>query len=160
MKRAIFLTGAMGAGKSTMLMRATFVEQAGVICRCQEFDILGRDQIGADSLSGDKKADVWVSLKDYTGKLIIAGQYYSAQKDIGILQGMGFSLACILLQVPRQMVYDRVLKRGAGGWNETTYATNMRSRINFFKAFSGPKAIWQNETLAESEANFRKLCKL
>jgi hypothetical protein len=52
--------------------------------------------------------------------LIIAGQYYSAQKDVGILQGMGFNLVCILLNVPRQVVYDRVLKRGTGSWNENT----------------------------------------
>ena len=49
---------------------------------------------------------------------------------------------------------------GSGGWNENTYASNMRSRISFFKAFPGPKAIWRNETIAESEANFRKLCQL
>jgi hypothetical protein len=159
-KRAIFLTGAMGAGKSTIIERATFVEQAGYLCRCQEFDILGRKQLGADSLSGDNKAAVWASLADYAGKLVIAGQYYSAQKDIGILQGLGFELACILLNVPRDVVYDRVLKRGSGGWNENTYASNMRSRISFFKAFPGPKAIWRNETIAESEANFRKLCQL
>jgi len=159
-KQAVFLTGAMGAGKSTIIERAAFVGQSNYVCRCQEFDILGRKQFGADSLSGDSKAEVWASLQNYTGKLVIAGQYYSAKKDIGVLQGMGFDLACILLKVPRDVVYRRVLQRGSGGWNENTYASNMRSRVSFFKAFPGPKAIWRNETPAESEANFRKLCQL
>ncbi len=160
MKQAIFLTGAMGSGKSTLLRNASFVSQDGYICRCKEFDILGRNQLGADSLSNDTKSIVWNSLNAYEGKLIIAGEYYSKQKDINILADMGFSLKCVLLKVPRETIYQRVIKRGAGGWNEKTYATNLVNRVNFFKAFRGPKEIWANSTLEEGVANFGKLCAL
>lgn len=160
MKKAVFLLGSMGAGKSTLIQMATFVKSSGFITHCKEYDILGPKMNGADSLSGHSKPVVWSSLHDYQGKLIIAGQYYSAQKDVPILQAMGFSLACVFLLVSRDTVYRRVVARGSGLWKEETYNSNLKSRLSFYRNFKGPKQIWRNETMAESKANYQKLIEL
>ena len=48
MKKAIFLTGSMGSGKSTILERTDFIEQVGYVRRCTDYDILGVSQCGAE----------------------------------------------------------------------------------------------------------------
>jgi len=159
-KKLIFLTGAMGSGKSTILSLANAVEQSKYIVHCQEFDILGTKQIGADSLSGERKDNVLLSLKNYSGVLVVAGEYYSKQVDIKRYADMGFIQSCILLNVERDVVYGRVLQRGSGSWNEKTYSTNMTNRVNFFKAFPYYKAIWKNNYKHEIVQNFNRLKEL
>jgi dephospho-CoA kinase len=144
MKKAIFLTGSMGSGKSTILKLAEPISNNKYITFCKDFDILGTI-IGADSLSKYKKEDVLNYLKNYKGnKLVIAGEYYSKQKDIDRFINMGFEIYCILLNVDRLTIYKRVLKRGGGKWNENTYKTNITNRVSFFKKFKGEKIILKN----------------
>lgn len=143
--KAIFLTGSMGAGKSTILRRASFLFQQGFVRVCKEYDILGVDQAGADSLSKYKKPEVLNSLLSYKGeKLVIAGEYYSKQLDLDRFKNMGFEVFVILLNVSRDEIYKRVLQRGSGAWNEVTYKTNITNRIGFYKAHKGKKWIMNN----------------
>ena len=154
MKKAIFLTGSMGSGKSTILKLAEIISNDKYITFCNDFDILGTI-IGADSLSKHKKEDVLNYLKNYNGnKLIIAGEYYSKQKDIDRFINMGFQIYCILLNVDRDTIYKRVLKRGGGKWNENTYKTNIINRVAFFKKFKGSKVILQNIEIKNIEENY------
>lgn len=143
--KAVFLTGSMGSGKSSILRCANFVSQHGFVRVCKEFDVLGVDQAGADSLSKYKKNEVLKSLSNYSGKkLVIAGKYYSKQVDLPRFVDMGFEVFVILLNVPRDEIYKRVLKRGSGGWNEITYKTNVLNRVGFYKAHKGKKWIMSN----------------
>lgn len=150
--KAIFLTGSMGAGKSTILRRANFVSQQGFVRVCKEYDILGVDQAGADSLSKYKKPEVLNSLLTYKGeKLLIAGEYYSKQLDLQRFKEMGFEVFVILLNVSRDEIYNRVLNRGSGAWNEVTYKTNITNRVSFYKAHKGRKWIMNNTTQEEQD---------
>lgn len=159
MKKAIFLTGSMGSGKSTILKTSVVLRQTKFITYCKDFDILGT-LIGADSLSKFKKTDVLESLKFYNGnKIIIAGEYYSKHIDIDRFLFLGFDIYCILLNVDRETIYQRILKRGDGSWNENTYKTNIIQRVNFFKKFKGNKVILKNTDLKDIELiyNYIKL---
>lgn len=154
MKKAIFLTGSMGSGKSTILKLAEPISSDKYITYCKDFDILGTT-IGADSLSKFKKEEVLKYLNNYAGnKLIIAGEYYSKQLDIQRFINMGFEMYCILLNVDRQIIYNRVLQRGNGHWNEITYKTNMTNRISFFKKFKGKKFILKNTEVEHIATNY------
>jgi dephospho-CoA kinase len=154
MKKAIFLTGSMGSGKSTILKLAEPISQDKYITYCKDFDILG-STIGADSLSKYKKIEVLQYLNSYSGnKLIIAGEYYSKQLDIERFINMGFEIYCILLNVDRQIIYNRVLQRSNGHWNENTYKTNIVNRVNFFKKFKGQKIILKNTEVKDIETNY------
>jgi dephospho-CoA kinase len=159
-KKVVFLTGSMGSGKSSICAKATAKEKTGFIVKCKEFDILGTKQIGADSLSGYKKEDVMEWLKSYKGKLVIAGEYYSKQKDILFFENLGFDMYCILLKVSRETIYKRILSRGNGAWNELTYTTNLKNRIAFIKKFNGQKFILENETQQHLTDNFKLLASL
>lgn len=144
MKKVVFLLGSMGAGKSTILQEAKPARRDRYITYCDDFDILG-SEIGADSLSGYKKEDVLSSLKNYHGqKLVVAGVYYSKQIDIERFRKLGFEIHCILLSVPREDIYRRVLTRGNGAWNEATYASNLKSAIAFFRKVNGNKTVMKN----------------
>ncbi len=144
MKKAIFLTGSMGSGKSSILKLSELLHQDKYIAHCKDFDILGTI-IGADSLSKFKKKDVLDYINSYSGdKLIVAGEYYNKQLDIQRFATMGFELHCILLNVSREVIYARILNRGDGAWNENTYKTNIINRVNFFKKFTGNKIILPN----------------
>lgn len=143
--KAVFLTGSMGAGKSTILNKAEYLRQDGLFRVCKEYDILGVDQNGADSLSKYKKEDVMQAVASYSGKkLVIAGEYYSKQVDLKRFKDMGFTVYVILLNVKREEIYRRVLKRGSGMWNENTYKTNITNRVNFYKSHKGKKWIMNN----------------
>lgn len=150
MKKAIFLTGSMGSGKSTILERTDFIEQVGYVRRCTDYDILGVSQCGADRLSNYKKVDVLKSLEAYSGeKLLIAGEYYSKNVDLQRFKDLGFKIYVILLHVDRDIIYSRLMHRGGGRWNELTYKTNMNARVSFFKAHKGNKKIMKNNTLEQ-----------
>lgn len=151
--KAIFLTGSMGSGKSSILNQAKFVSQKNYILKCEEYDILGVKQYGADSLSSYSKQDVINSLECYSGKkLVIAGEYYSKQIDLERFSSLGFDVSVILLNVERQEIYKRVLERGNGQWNENTYKSNLTNRIGFFKAHNGQKWIMKNNTLDQQKS--------
>jgi len=147
------LTGSMGSGKSTILKKSSFIEQKGIITRCQEYDILGLNQSGADTLSSYKKNEVFALLAKERSveKLVIAGEYYSKQVDVERLRKMGFQLFCVLLSVERGEIYKRVLERGNGGWKENTYKTNITNRVSFFRNFPYKKWIVKNNTYEEQE---------
>jgi len=153
LKKAIFLTGSMGSGKSTILKKSSFIEQKGIITRCQEYDILGLNQSGADTLSSYKKKEVFGMLakEQSIEKLVIAGEYYSKQVDIERIRKIGFQVYCVLLNVDRNEVYKRVLSRGNGNWNELTYKTNMSLGVNFFRNFPHKKWIVKNNTYLEQK---------
>tara|TARA_R100000951_G_C2631637_1_gene177853 strand:+ start:304 stop:786 length:483 start_codon:yes stop_codon:yes gene_type:complete len=156
--KAVFLTGSMGSGKSSILEQATFVNQNQFIFECEEYDILGLKQYGADSLSGHSKKNVIDSLVSYSGKkLIIAGEYYSKQVDLERFSKLGFKVSVILLNVDRHEIYNRVLSRGNGQWNENTYKTNLSNRIAFFKAHQGGKWIMKNNTIDEQTKVIEKI---
>lgn len=156
--KAVFLTGSMGSGKSTILEKSKFVSQNGFIRSCEDYDILGVSQAGADSLSKYSKADVLSSLENYSGdKLVIAGEYYSKQVDLERFKNMGFEIYVILLNVTREEIYKRVLSRGNGMWKENTYKTNLTNRISFFKAFKGNKWVMKNNTLLEQNTVIERL---
>jgi len=152
-KKAIFLTGSMGSGKSKILQRTKLISQDGIVTKCLEYDILGLNQSGADTLSGYKKKQVFATLaKEYRGdKLVIAGEYYSKQVDIEIMSNMGFRVFCILLSVDRAEIYKRIMKRGNGGWKENTYKSNITNRVNFFKNFPYKKWIVKNNTYEQQQ---------
>lgn len=151
----------MGSGKSTILEQSKFIRQKGFIRSCDNYDILGVSQAGADSLSKYSKADVISSLKNYSGeKLLVAGEYYSKQVDLQRFQELGFDIYVILLSVTREEIYKRVLSRGNGLWNENTYRTNLTNRISFFKAHKGRKWIMENNTLEEQKLVIQRLLEI
>jgi len=161
LKKAIFLTGSMGSGKSTILKKANVLRTNKYTVICDDFDVLGCNIIGADSLSHYKKSEVLNSLKFYNGnKLIIAGEYYSKQVDIQRYLDMGFKLYCILLKVPRGDIYKRIIERGNGNWKEITYTKNITSRINFFKNFKGNKIILENTTKEDIKKIYKYIVEL
>lgn len=154
MKKVVFLTGSMGSGKSSILKKSEIIKTDKYITYCKDFDILGTI-IGADSLSKYKKEDVLQYLNKYQGeKIVIAGEYYSKQKDIQRLIKMGFNMYCILLNVNRETIYKRVLERGGGQWKENTYKTNITNRVNFYKKFIGEKIILPNNEIGDLIINY------
>lgn len=160
MKRVIFLLGSMGAGKSTLLNKATIVRKSKYICHCQEFDVLGTSLDGADTLSSFKKADVLNSLRTYSGCLVVAGVFYTAKSDIDRYRAMGFKVITVMLKVPRDMVYDRVVARGSGGWKESTYTANAKSIMNFYQQAGPPRLVLNNTTPQELEINWARINEL
>jgi len=160
MKRVVFLLGAMGSGKSTILSMAKPVIQHGYVLKCVEYDILGKSVQGADTLSSHKKEHVIESLASYSGCIVVASQFYSKQIDVSRFDKLGFEQLCFFLSVTRNEVYKRVLKRGGGAWNEKTYETNLKSNIAFYKNFPYKKAIWKNELPEHTGHNFNKLVAL
>ena len=55
----------MGSGKSTILKKANVLRTNKYTVICDDFDVLGCNIIGADSLSHYKKSEVLNSLKFY-----------------------------------------------------------------------------------------------
>lgn len=159
-KRVIFLLGSMGAGKSTLLNKATLVRKSDYICHCKEFDVLGTSLDGADTLSSFKKADVLNSLRTYTGVLIVAGVFYTAKADIARYKAMGFKVITVMLKVPRDMVYNRVVARGRGGWKESTYISNAKSVMKFYADAGPPRVVLNNTTPDELEVNWARINEL
>lgn len=148
--KVIFLTGSMGSGKSSILKKSTLIGRSRFIQYCQEYDILGADKSGADTLSKYNKNEVLSSLVGYKGqKLVVAGEYYSKQIDLKRFKEMGFQIYVILLNVSREEIYRRVLARGSGSWNEKTYETNIKNRVAFYKSHTGRKWIMDNSDEAQ-----------
>lgn len=160
MKRVIFLLGSMGAGKSTLLNKATELSKSQYIVHCKEFDVLGTSLDGADTLSSFKKADVLASLRSYQGALVVAGVYYTARQDITRYKQMGFKIITVMLKVPRDTIYDRVVARGRGGWKESTYISNAKSIMAFYQQAGPPRIVLPNTTEQEKEHNWQRLKQL
>jgi hypothetical protein len=160
MKRVVFLLGAMGSGKSTILAMSQPKAKDDYVLKCIEYDILGKSVQGADTLSSHKKENVIASLRDYEGCLVVASIFYSQQIDVTRFDKLGFDQRCIFLNVTRNEVYRRVLKRGGGSWNEKTYTTNLKRNIAFYKKFPYKKTIWVNELPEHAGQNFEKLVSL
>lgn len=159
-KRVIFLLGSMGAGKSTLLNKATETHKSKYIVHCKEFDVLGTSLDGADTLSSFKKADVLESLRTYSGVLIVAGVFYTAKQDIARYKAMGFKVITVMLKVPRDIVYDRVVARGRGGWKESTYISNAKSIVKFYEQAGPPRIVLPNITPEHKQLNWQRLQEL
>lgn len=159
-KRVIFLLGSMGAGKSTLLNKATETHKSKYIVHCKEFDVLGTSLDGADTLSSFKKADVLDSLRTYSGVLIVAGVFYTAKQDIARYKAMGFKVITVMLKVPRDIVYDRVVARGRGGWKESTYISNAKSIVKFYEQAGPPRIVLPNITPEHKQLNWQRLQEL
>ena len=160
MKRVIFLLGSMGAGKSTLLKKATELKRSKYIVHCKEFDVLGTNLDGADTLSSFKKADVLDSLRTYSGCLIVAGVFYTAKQDIQRYKQMGFKVITVMLKVPRDIVYQRVVNRGSGGWKESTYISNAKSILKFYQQAGPPRIVLPNTTEEHKIQNWKRLTEL
>jgi hypothetical protein len=50
----------MGSGKSSILKKSTLIGRSRFIQNCQEYDILGADQSGADTLSKSHTGRKWI----------------------------------------------------------------------------------------------------
>ena len=150
----------MASGKSSILKLATPTYQEKYILHCKEFDILGINQNGADSLSAFKKEEVKKQLINYNGKIVVAGVYYTKQVDYEFYKKLGFDIYMVFLNVPRSEIYKRVLKRGSGNWNENTYKTNITQYCNFFKKFKANKKVLSNITEQELVENFNYLANI
>ena len=160
MKRVIFLLGSMGAGKSTLLNKATITRKSKYICHCEQFDVLGTSLDGADTLSSFRKADVLDSLRTYSGCLVVAGVFYTAKQDIARYRAMGFKVITVMLKVPRDIVYDRVVARGSGGWKESTYISNAKSITKFYEQAGPPRIVLPNITEEHKALNWKRLQEL
>lgn len=151
----VFVIGNFGVGKST-LIRPWFgtVEGSTPYTCLSEYDgweILGSD-IGADSLSKYKKADVLAGVMNAGIDLIVAGIYYQKLVDIDRFKET-HNIHCIYLKTSKETNMARVAGRG-GKWNEDTYkcnSTNVKSFVKKIEEGEGHECYYVNNEKPKEE---------
>jgi dephospho-CoA kinase len=132
MKKAIFLVGNFGVGKSTLLNRQV-ISSVGIYQEIAEnLYVLGKDTSGADTLSSFKKEDVIkdiISNKDKN--IILCGIYYQQIIDVQRLKNF-FEIVIVYLNTDYENNKKRIESRGKE-INKKTFLSKNKHIKSFIK---------------------------
>lgn len=132
MKKAIFLVGNFGVGKSTLLNRQV-ISSVGIYQEIAEnLYVLGKDTSGADTLSSFKKEDVIkdiISNKDKN--IILCGIYYQQIIDVQRLKNF-FEIVIVYLNTDYENNKKRIEARGKE-INKKTFVQKNKHIKSFIK---------------------------